>query len=381
MKILFAVEFYEPHKGGAEEVVRQLAERLALRGHQVTVVTSYLPNRDFQKLNGVVIEPFKISGNQVRGITGGLGEIRRFQDFIASGFDAVIVYAAQVWTADLVFPILDKISGKKIFIPCGYSGLMDPAFAEYFKKLPEYLCKFDKLVYMSPNYQDKVFGDKNGAGGKAVIISNGAATEEFLKSDDYHVREKLNIKTKYLLITVANHYRDKGHGFVIEAFKKMNRQDATLLVIGENPGKDFWHKIKQLVRGCYKNCLANSLTQNNIKLIGGKNRELVLSAYKSADLFLFGSKVECAPLVLYESFASKTVFVSTPVGNVPDYQDYVKIVRSPEEMANSVNWLLDHESERLEMVNRSFILWQENHTWDKIADEYNNLLTNLKIEK
>lgn len=37
MKILFCVEFYYPSMGGAQEVVRQLAERMAAYGHEVCV--------------------------------------------------------------------------------------------------------------------------------------------------------------------------------------------------------------------------------------------------------------------------------------------------------------------------------------------------------
>ncbi len=70
MKILHTVEFYAPSRGGAQEVVRQLSERLAGLGHEVTVATTRLANRDFGSLNGVKIESFDISGNQVHGYRG-----------------------------------------------------------------------------------------------------------------------------------------------------------------------------------------------------------------------------------------------------------------------------------------------------------------------
>jgi glycosyltransferase involved in cell wall biosynthesis len=374
MKILFTTEFYEPHKGGVEEVTRQVAERLVKKGHKVCVATSYIPERVAKQLNGVIIEDFKLGGSLGRGLKGSAAEIKRYQDFLCSGFDAVINNAAQIWTTDLAFEVVGSIKGKKLLIPCGYSGLNNPLYEGYFKVLPAHLAKYNKLIYMSPNYQDKIFGDEHGVGDKAVIIPNGAPAEEFLGPDDYNIREKLGIKTKFLAITVANHYRDKGHGFVIEAFKKMKRQDTTLLIVGENPGKDLWHKTKQFVRGCYKNCLATSLIHGNIKLAKGSSRELVLSAYKEADLFLFGSRVECAPLVLYESFASKTPFISTGVGNIPDYKDYVKIIKSPEEMVQEANRLLDNEGERQAMAEKAFNLWRESYTWDKIAEQYEKQL-------
>lgn len=374
MKILFTVEFYEPHKGGVELVTKKLAEGLLAKGHMVTIATTHMPSRTATEINGVKIWSFKISGNSVRGFVGENKEVKRYQDFILGDFDVIINHAAQTWTTDLTFPLLKSIKAKKFFIPCGYSGLQNPLYKNYFAKLPEFLHLYDKLVYASASYQDKKFGDENGAGDKAVVIPNGASTKEFFSPDSYNIREKFGIKTKYLAICVANHYRDKGHGFVIEAFLKMSRQDTTLLIVGENPGANFLGKFKQWVRGCYKNCLISSKLHKNIRLASGKNRELVLSAYKQADIFLFGSKVECAPLVLYEAFASKTLFISTPVGNVPDYADLVRLVKLSGEMAEAANWLLDHDREREVLVQKAFELWKQKYTWEEVTKKYEALI-------
>lgn len=380
MKILFTAEFYEPSKGGVQEVVRQLAERLVKRGHIVTVATTFLGERTFDTLNGVQIEQFKLSGNSARGIKGSSEEVKRYQSFLKKDFDIIVNYAAQIWTTDLMLPILCEVSGKKILIPCGYSGLHNSAYREYFAKLPVFLNEYDSLVYLSCCYQDKIFGDGHGFADKGVVIPNAAAEEEFLSSDTFDIRKKLGIDAKYLLLDVSTHYRDKGHGFVIDAFLEMHRNDTTLLIVGEHPGATLIGKAKQLVRGCYKNCFIHSKLHNNIRLVGGKDRALVVSAYKNADLFLFGSKVECAPLVLYEAFASKTPFISTAVGNVFDYSNIVRIVKTPKEMATMANELLNDEQKRGSMAEKGFALWKEMYTWDIIVDQYEalfNKLTNL----
>jgi len=374
MKILFTVEFYEPRRGGAEEVVKQLAERLVKKGYEVSVATAFLPSRRAKNINGVKIEEFRISGNAVRGFAGEKLEIERYQEFLQSGFDTIVNYAAQIWTTDLAFLVLDKIRTKKIFVPCGYSALRDSAYKKYFQELPRYLKQYDKLVYMSANYQDKIFGDQVGTGDKTVIIPNGASAEEFLPEPAVDIKKQLGIKTEYLAICVANHYRDKGHAFVIEAFKKMERDDTTLLIIGNNPGNTWLKKAAQFFAGCYKTCLLSSELYSKIKLMRGTDRAAVLSSYKHADLFLFGSKVECSPLVMYESFASKTVFITTPVGNVADHKDVILIIRSPEDMARSASHLLDYEKERSALAEKAFRLWRENYTWDKIVEQYEAML-------
>src|SRR5262249_9096212 len=44
-------------------------------------------------------------------------------------------------------------------------------------------------------------------------------------------------------------------------------------------------------------------------------REKVIDAFFAADLFVFASKVEYSPLVLFESAAAGTPFLTVPVGN------------------------------------------------------------------
>ncbi len=376
MRILFTVEFYEPHKGGAEEVVRQLAERLVIKGHDVTIATSFLGKRKSSILNGVKIESFRISGNLVNKIKGEKEEIKRYRDFLSSGFDIVLNYAAQIWTTDLAFEILDSIKAKKVLVPCGYSGLRNSLYNDYFQKLPNYLKKYDKLIYMSPNYQDKVFGDINGVGDKAVIIPNGASEKEFLSDDNFKLKEKFKISTKYLAISVSNHYKAKGHAFVIDAFRKMKNQDITLLVIGEIPSSGI-KKTFHFLRGCYKDCFLKSIVWKNIRVLNGRDRDVIVLAYKKADLFLFGSEVECAPLVMYESFASKTVFITRDVGNVSDYRKYIKIVSSSGEMANIADYLLEDKNKRNLLIENAFNLWKENFTWEKIVEKYESLFLSL----
>ena len=51
-------------------MVRQIAERLVLRGHEVTVATTSLHERDYEVLNGVQLVGFSVTGNAVEGMDG-----------------------------------------------------------------------------------------------------------------------------------------------------------------------------------------------------------------------------------------------------------------------------------------------------------------------
>ena len=122
MKILHTVQGYPPVIGGSEEVVRQLSERLAARGHEVTVATAAHPERMERRLNGVMIAEFELAGNAVTGVHG---DPRPYVELIRSGrFDVMMNYAAQIWSSDLVFSHLHELRCAKLFVPCGYSALM-----------------------------------------------------------------------------------------------------------------------------------------------------------------------------------------------------------------------------------------------------------------
>jgi glycogen synthase len=69
LNILHTTEFYPPSLGGSQEVVRQLSDRLAARGHHVTVATSTMPKRPWTELNGVTIKEFNDPNSGVSFLT------------------------------------------------------------------------------------------------------------------------------------------------------------------------------------------------------------------------------------------------------------------------------------------------------------------------
>ena len=376
MRILHTVEFYEPRRGGAEEVVKQLSERLAALGHEVVVATTYDPRRAGY-IGGVKIEQFRIAGNAAMGLRGSQAEIRRYHELLGSGFDVVMNYAAQSWTTDLALQSLYSISAKKVLVPCGYSGLHNPRYREYFAVLPEKLKAYDALVYMGKEYQDILWGREHGLRDREVYIPNGAAAEEFLGADIYNFKKRFAVTTPHMALCVSNHYRAKGHSFVIEAFRKMHRADTTLVIIGAPfVATGLLRKLAHFALD-YCGCFFASLFNRRIKLISTNDRRAVVSAYRGADVFLFGSEVECAPLVMYESFASKTPFITRRVGNVGDHAQDLKIISSTEEMARVANSILDDAETGKEIAARAHITWERNHQWSAISATYQDLYTRL----
>jgi glycosyltransferase involved in cell wall biosynthesis len=173
-----------------------------------------------------------------------------------------------------------------------------------------------------------------------------------------------------MLLTVSNLYFEKGHGFVLKPFRKLGVEDAALVIIGEKPYRHGWYN-------CYPLRVLTRFLNAKVKVLTQIPRQWVVSAYKEADLFLFGSEFGCAPLVMYETFASSTLFVTRDVGNVRDHKEVVKIVRTPDGMAAVARELLRSKSERASLSGRAYELWSRLHTWETIVDQYETLYDSL----
>ncbi len=387
MKILHTVELYYPSKGGIQEVVRQISERLTKEGHSVTIATTKLPDRKSKVINGVDIEEFDISGNLVRGI---IGEVKKYQNYlINSNFDIITNFAAQQWTVDCTFSIIDKIKAKKVFVPTGFSGLYIPEYKNYFSRMKEYMKKYDMNVFLSNDYRDINFARENNIK-NMMLIPNGASEEEFLVDNNIDIRKKFNIsKNSFLILHVGSHTRVKGHSEAIKIFNMAKIKNSTFLIIGNSfkGGCKYSCKIKGLISN-----LKYSLSNNNKKIIiASLTRRETVAAYRQADLFLFPSNIECSPIVLFECMASRTPFITTNVGNaseiiewsnggklLPTFKDKGDYYKAKiDESVKILEELYLNEEERKDMVEKAFKVWKERFTWEKIALEYENLYCGL----
>ena len=229
MRVLLCCETYHPSGGGVAEVMRQIAERLVQYGHTVAVATSAHPQRTFASHNNVEIHGFEVAGNLVRGISG---EADKFREFVVGyNADAILIKAAQQWTFDALWPVLDGIAGRKVFIPCGYSGLYEPDYAQYFQQLPAVLRKFDHLIFYAEKYRDIDFARAHGLTHFSVL-PNGASEIEFERAPDPAFRERLGIPEQdFVFLTVGSPISMKGHKDIAEAFARLDTKGRTSTLI------------------------------------------------------------------------------------------------------------------------------------------------------
>jgi glycosyltransferase involved in cell wall biosynthesis len=356
--------------------MRQIAERMAARGHDVTVATSRHPRRKSNLVNGVKIREFKAGGKMVYGLNGQIDEYRKFVRTFEA--DAILIMAAQQWSFDALWPVLKDIKARKVFIPCGFSGLYEPDFADYFRQLPDVLRKFDHLIFNAEKYRDIDFV-KNIELRNFTVLPNGISEGDFEREPDGQIRQKLAIpEDAFLFLTVGNPIEAKGHRDVVDAFSRLDTggQSAVLLSIAGWPASGLgssrrgggltqlvrrkvinsplgtavryadvaarrlfhivrfegWDGIKQLVRRQLATTDPPVPPLESIESMAAKasaqpfkcviltdlERQDLVQAYLAADLFVFASRVEYSPLVLFEAAAAGTPFLTVPVGNADE---------------------------------------------------------------
>lgn len=399
-RVLLCCENYLPSVGGVQEVMRQIAERLVVNGLDVTVATSIHPHRPLETvLNGVRVRSFAITGNRVIGIRGALLDYQRF--LMQGDFDAVLIKAAQQWSFDAALEVLTNLRARKLFIPCGFSGLHDPRYADYFAEMPSWLALFDGLIFYSGDYQDIAFARAHGLSALHVL-PNGVDEREFLSPDDHGIRARLGIPEEHdLLLTVGSVLAAKGHWEVLRAFVRASLDRPTTLIInGNDPGYGLT-RVKRLIKhllsgrwplqfeGCWHGFRNAGLSRKNIRVLDLPRSELV-DLYKAADLFVFASHVEYSPLVLFEAVAAGLPFLSSSAGNSSEIARWTQAgyIMSASNTINA-QVSVSELSQQMENMLRERSRWQQlgqsgravilsgGFTWDRIVQRYQELILGL----
>lgn len=372
MRILHTVQYYAPDNGGgAAEVVRRVSEGLVARGHDVTIATSLHPARTRFEDNGVKIAQFSVHSVLRQSVLGIYGDVAGYHRFLKEGrFDVIMNYAAQTWHADLTYRVLGTLRAKTVLAACGYSGLLPPRsllYRRYFRELPKHLRKYDSIVYHSPSYQDKRFGDDHAIGNYR-IIPNGFDSQE-LERATVDFRSQYGIQTKHMILTVGDHFSNKGHRRVLEAFRLLARDDVTLVIVGRRVAAPF--------RSCWRRCSRTGRQGHGaVVMVSDAPRSHVIAAYRAADVFVSGSYVEAFPLVIIESMAAAVPFVAFPAGNIHELSGGV-VVQSSQEMARKVGVLLDDRKLRGKFGDEGRAEQRAKYEWREIVTKYERLYAEL----
>jgi glycosyltransferase involved in cell wall biosynthesis len=354
LRVLATVERYAPAIGGAERVVQRVAEGLAARGHELHVLTGGEAQQT--ELAGVIVHRLPITGNETRGIRGDRSAVVRVIAELEP--DVIFNYAAQSWATDCCFELLaHEHRPRMVLAPCGFSGLGKRRYRQYFDAMPERLRSYDALILHSTVYQDWQFASSAGVE-RIFVVPNGA------DAPNAAAAPLPRVPGHSLAVTVGSHVITKGHAQFARAVRSLGRRRALagLIVAPPRSGLD-------ALRGCQLTCAARSRL-GDLQILDGSAPGAVAGAIAGADLFLFTSRVECAPLVILEAMAASTPWVSYDVGNVSELQGGV-VVADFSALLDAAGQILDGAHPDLGAQGRQ--AWEAEHRWEQIVARYESV--------
>lgn len=330
MKIIFTVNKYKPNLDGVQFVTSYLAEGLAKRGHDVSIVTSIytrIPSSEEE-----VIEKVKIYRKEIKtSHTFHIGDKKGYQKFmleLSNDADCLINVGSQSPFTDWLFDVLDDIKIPKIlylhsiwdfkYHKENFDSLKSLTFKMwanlrwkfYYLFNKKIFLKYDKVIQLhKKDYSYEFFKKKYNI--ESYIIEN-AADEDFYNS--YVHKDFVKPFDKYL-IYVANYIDRKNQVLAVDEFFKANIDDKIGLVLIGSSYNDYCKELIKHIDFCRKKYKYTE-SQKPIKVLYDVDRNLISSYVKNASLYVLTSKDEKYPISIVESMASSIPYISTDVGIV-----------------------------------------------------------------
>ena len=215
----------------------------------------------------------------------------------------------------------------------------------------------DGIIFLAADGCDARFDDARLAkrlGVNQIVIPNTLSVDSFSRA----FTGSSSFMKRSGILSVGAYDWQKGHDFVLRVYAKSKLKNKVRLDIY---GQKFT-SVSQDLRNL-STCLG--LDPRWVQIHEGISQSDLLDEYSKARIFLYGSHTECQPLVLLDSMAAGTPFISRASGSVPFMKGGIA-VRSEEQAAEVIDRLYKSESEwsRLSAAGQNEII--ENHSPDKV---------------
>ncbi|MEA3378642.1 MAG: glycosyltransferase family 4 protein [Nanoarchaeota archaeon] len=380
MKIAFVTAFYRPVVDGPGNVIWEVGQRLAKKGHDVHVFCS-----DSDKKNTIKVKEEVVDGIKVHRLNNW---------FIAANFATFFPSVIKRLMKEHFDIIHSHVSGHSYHffsalvsrlknIPhvhtthCCWTTGFRSLFArmlvwlDYKTVLPLSLKWSDKIIAITPweiNHIQKYGGAKD----KIVVIPNGMDAILFDKIKDNKFKENFGIpKDKKIILFFGRLNPVKGVDILAEAGREIvkERDDAYFVFIGPDEGMK--KKVEAICSGSDKMILKGP--------IYGKKK--IAEMYQGSDIYALPSYREGLPLTLFEAMAAGLPVVATPVNGVPyEMKDPENGLLVPygdkKALKDAIVKLLDDDGLRKKIAENN-VKTAKKYDWDIIAERvlevYNDL--------
>lgn len=214
-----------------------------------------------------------------------------------------------------------------------------------------------------------------GYKGKLTVVENGIDLEmsDFASIKAFKAQQRLKLgytPETMVLLFVGQHIREKGVLLIIRAMDKLRDLPVKMEFIGTGYATE---EMKNLIRQLH---LEDKVTLNGVI----SDREVLKSYYGAADMFLFPSRYDNAPLVVREAAMMGTPAVliagSTASEVIKDGFNGFLVEESPESYASRIRSLYNDRSaiqEAAEGASKTLTrLWRE--VMEEVVGRYEEII-------
>jgi L-malate glycosyltransferase len=370
MRILHTAATYSPSLDGVAEIVRNISERLAQRGHDVHVATTDVGSQSScDDLRGVHVHRFAVKGNLAHGMRG---QVQQYRGFVRSGhWDLLVNHCLQTWPTDALLDEIGAYPWPSVLVTQGLS-IRNPLFDAYYLEIPRYISKYRKWVRVS-NVSEEAHFAKQFNIPLPPIITNGVDLNEWTRPP-LGLRQAWRIHQKPWIVNVSNHNPLKNHRLFFRLTNRLRGLAARFTLIGGTYPMSKWSLGRLGISGgCPYECrLRTAMSFGEVDLRTNLDRSHVVSAIQEADILVSTSKWEANSIVLLESMAAGTPWVSFDVGSARENAGGV-VAGNLGEMADTITELLRDPDRResLGRIGRARVVAE--HDWEPITDQYERL--------
>lgn len=389
MNVLFLADaVFEDKPGGSRVVARELARRLASRGHAVTFLVArhgLAAPADERTAGGVRVVRYEGAGRAGAFVRAGRETCARLLseqsfDIVHTHFAYAAVGPLQVvpgnvprvrsfygpWDAEGWVEDMARAGGKTG--PIRVAHLAKARLKRRLRHAVEAagLRRSDQTIVLSEQSRSEVraFGYPDA---RIVLAPGGVDTERFRPAGDKEaVRQTLGLpRDRTLLLSVRRLAPRMGLDNLILALSEIVRQRPnTLLVIGgSGPERE---RLERLA--------GETKMTNHVRFAGFLPDDQLAAYYQAADLFVLPTlALEGFGLVTVEALACGTPVVGTPVGATPEILNALdrRLVTTgtmPDALTTGVLNFLENDWGRALTPKRLNAFVQTRYTWAQHAD-------------
>ncbi|MEL7668949.1 glycosyltransferase family 4 protein [Methanobacterium sp.] len=330
MKICLISNLYPPCiLGGAEVVVEKVAKNLAIKGHEVVVITTSYDEETVENVNGVKvyrvnplnvykmydhpkkpsfmkpiwhtidlwnIQVYKTLKSILEDENPDIVHIHNFKGFSLSAFQVVkklnlpLVFTAHDYSLICMRANLLNSSGNICDAPSALCSVYNKIQKNLVDNKPDVVIAPSKFVI------DKLKSEGLFKNIEAVKVPLGIEIGDKQEDKDYGTIDILYAGA------LSEH---KGVHILINAFKNLKYENITLHIVGKGNDES---KFKQIAKD-----------DNRIIFHGFKTGKDLINFYKSANISVVPSIwYDNSPMVIYESLMCGTPVIGSRIGGIPE---------------------------------------------------------------